>query len=395
MPDNVLTACLRYNTEAEEAASFYVGIFKGSRLGGVHQHTEAGPSPAGSVMLVEFELNGQKFSALSGGAVRGLGRGRLLGQPAARGRTGSRRRLTVLTILLHEPLNPDADLHVIIVVGSMRGASLPRRSWYGIAGAAFLVASGAIHLDLYLTGYNSIPTIGPLFLLQIITAFLLAIAIPATGHRLAYAAGAGFAIATLGGYLLSLEVGLFGFTEVRTTSGIVAGIIDVAAFAVLAAGTLSGLAPARRSLPVVTSASVVALALLGVFVASPKSPPVTSASGTGASGQTLDAKSVNGAQLLTNSGGFVLYTFAPDKTDKSVCYRTCASYWPPVPGNMSAGPGVSGKIGTIKRTDGTTQATYDGHPLYTYVGDKSPGQDGGNNINLNGGLWRDVPVTGG
>ncbi len=283
-----------------------------------------------------------------------------------------------------------------MVVGSMRGASLPRRSWYGIAGAAFLVASGAIHLDLYLTGYNSIPTIGPLFLLQIITAFLLAIAIPATGHRLAYAAGAGFAIATLGGYLLSLEVGLFGFTEVRTTSGIVAGIIDVAAFAVLAAGMLSGLAPARRSLAAVTAASAVALVLLGVFVASPKSPPtVSTASGAGGSGKTLDAKSVNGAQLLTNSGGFVLYTFAPDQTNKSVCYGTCASYWPPVPGNMAAGPGVSGKIGTIKRTDGTTQATYDGRPLYTYVGDKSPGQDGGNNINLNGGLWKDVPVTGG
>jgi predicted lipoprotein with Yx(FWY)xxD motif len=302
----------------------------------------------------------------------------------------------VLTISLHELLNLDAGLHVFMVVGSIRGASLPRRSWYGIAGAAFLVASGAIHLDLYLTGYNSIPTIGPLFLLQIIAAFLLAAAIPATGHRLAYAAGAGFAISTLGGYLLSLKVGLFGFTEVRTTSGIVAGIIDVAAFAVLAAGMLSGLAPARRSLSLVTSASVVALALLGVFVASPKSPPpASSASGAGGSGHTLDAKSVKGAQLLTNSGGFVLYTFAPDKTDKSVCYGTCASYWPPVSGDMSAGSGVPGKIGTIKRTDGTTQATYNGHPLYTYVGDKSPGQDGGNNINLNGGLWRDVPVTGG
>ena len=275
----------------------------------------------------------------------------------------------------------------------MRGASLPRRSWYGIAGAAFLIASGAIHLDLYLTGYNSIPTIGPLFLLQIISAYLLAIAIPVTGQRLAYAAGAAFAIGTLGGYLLSLKVGLFGFTEVRTTSGIVAGIIDVAAFAVLAAGLVSGLVPVRRSLPVVASASAVALALLGVFVAAPKTPPPVSAAG--ASGQTLDAKSVNGAKLLTNSQGFTLYTFAPDGQGKSVCYGDCAAYWPPVPGNVSAGPGVTGHIGTIKRTDGTTQATYDGHPLYTYVGDKSPGQDGGNNINLNGGLWRDVPVTGG
>jgi len=284
---------------------------------------------------------------------------------------------------------------VITVVGSMRGASLPRRSWYGIAGAALLIASGAIHLDLYLTGYNSIPTIGPLFLLQVIAAFLLAIAIPLTGHRLAYAAGAGFAIGTLIGYLLSLKVGLFGFTEVRTTAGIVAGIIDVAAFAVLSAGMVSGLRPLRQTLPAVGAASVVALALLGVFVASPKPLPVVSADGAGGSSQTLDAKSVDGAKLLTNSQGFTLYTFAPDKTNKSVCYGDCASYWPPVPGNMSAGPGVTGKIGTIKRTDGSTQATYDGRPLYTYIGDKAPGQAGGNNINLNGGLWEDVPVTGG
>ncbi len=291
---------------------------------------------------------------------------------------------------------------MITVVGSIRGASLPRRSWYGIAGAAFLIASGAIHLDLYLTGYNSIPTIGPLFLLQIIAAFVLALAIPATGHRLAYAAGAGFAISTLGGYLLSLKVGLFGFTEVRTTSGIIAGIIDVAAFAVLSVGLLSGLnlgdrPVMRRPVPVVVSASVIALALLGVFVATPKTAPAVSAGGAGGggTGQTLDARTINGANLLTDSKGLTLYTFAPDKENKSVCYGTCAAYWPPVPGNMAAGPGVTGKIGTIKRTDGSTQATYNGHPLYTYVGDKAPGSDGGNNINLNGGLWRDVPVTGG
>ena len=54
------------------------------------------------------------------------------------------------------------------------------------------------------------------------------------------AAGAAFAISTLGGYLLSLWVGLFGFTEVRTTAGIVAGIIDVAAFAALALAAARG-----------------------------------------------------------------------------------------------------------------------------------------------------------
>jgi predicted lipoprotein with Yx(FWY)xxD motif len=280
---------------------------------------------------------------------------------------------------------------VITFVGSMRGASLPRRSLYGIAGAALLIASGAIHLDLYLTGYNSIPTIGPLFLLQIIAAFLLAVAIPLTGLRLAYAAGAAFALGVLGGYLLSLKVGLFGFTEVRTTAGIVAAIIDVAAFAVLGAGAVSGLGIARRALPLVGAVSVIALALTGVFVASPRTPPPVA---TGA-GQTLDARQVAGKDLLTDSKGLTVYTFVPDKLNKSVCYGDCATYWPPVPGNMSAGPGVTGKIGTITRTDGTTQATYDGHPLYTYIGDHGPGTASGNNINLNGGVWHVVLVGSG
>jgi predicted lipoprotein with Yx(FWY)xxD motif len=59
-----------------------------------------------------------------------------------------------------------------------------------------------------------------------------------------------------------------------------------------------------------------------------------------------------------------------------------------------AGPGVTGRLGTIKRADGSTQATYNGHPLYTYVGDTSAGQGNGNNLNLNGGLWRVVPASG-
>ena len=283
---------------------------------------------------------------------------------------------------------------MISFVGSMRGASLPRRSWYGIAGAALLIASGAIHLDLYVTGYNSIPTIGPLFLLQIISAFLLAVAIPLTGLRLAYLAGAGFGLATLGGYLLSLKVGLFGFTEVRTTAGIVAAIIDVAAFAVLGCGAVSGLDVGRRVMGAVGAVSVVALALTAVFVATPKTPPPVATSG-GGGGQTLDARTIGGKALLTNAKGLTIYTFAPDKVNKSVCYGDCATYWPPVPGNMSAGPGVTGKIGTITRTDGTTQATYNGHPLYTYIGDHGPGTASGNNINLNGGLWIDVPVGSG
>ena len=274
----------------------------------------------------------------------------------------------------------------------MKGTSLPRRSWFGIAGAALLVASGAIHLDLYLTGYRTIPTIGTLFLLQVIAAFALAVAIPVTGSWLVAAAGAAFAISTLGGYLLSLWVGLFGFTEVRTTAGIVAGIIDVAAFATLALAAAPGLPYARdlgrRILPAVAAASVVALALLVAAVSTPKTQPVA----TGP--DVLKSRDVGGLNLLTNASGLTLYWFAPDTSAKSVCYGSCAAYWPPVTGTPSAGPGVTGTLGTITRTGGTVQATYDGHPLYTYIGDNAPGQASGNNLNLNGGLWHDVPITG-
>jgi predicted lipoprotein with Yx(FWY)xxD motif len=277
-------------------------------------------------------------------------------------------------------------------MGSMKGTSLPRRSWFGIAGAALLVASGAIHLDLYLTGYRTIPTIGPLFLLQVIAAFVLAAAILVTGNWVAEASGALFAVSVLGGYLLSLWVGLFGFTEVRTAAGIWAGLIDVAAFATLAIAAAPGLPSVvnlgRRLLPAVAVASVVALALLFAAVATPKTQPVA----TGP--DVLKARTVGGVNLLTDSRGLTLYWFAPDTSTKSVCYGSCAAYWPPATGTPSAGPGVTGTLGTITRTDGTRQATYDGHPLYTYVGDNAPGQANGNNLNLNGGLWHEVPITG-
>ena len=62
-------------------------------------------------------------------------------------------------------------------------------------------------------------------------------------------------------------------------------------------------------------------------------------------------------------------------------------------GTTAAGQRLPGKVGTINRTDGTEQLTYNGHPLYTYIGDTAPGQAKGNNLNLNGGLWNEVPVS--
>ena len=103
---------------------------------------------------------------------------------------------------------------------------------------------------------------------------------------------------------------------------------------------------------------------------------------------------IGGVAVLTNAAGFTLYWFAPDTSTTSKCTGTCATYWPPVKGPASAGAGVTGKLGTITRTDGTVQATYDGHPLYTYVADTAPGQAKGNGINASGGLWYEVTVSG-
>ncbi|HYB48154.1 MAG TPA: hypothetical protein VED20_12465, partial [Streptosporangiaceae bacterium] len=126
-----------------------------------------------------------------------------------------------------------------------------RELWLQVAGAALLAASASIHLALYLTGYRSIPTIGWLFLVQFVVAFILAIGALVTHSRLAAAAGAAFALSTLGCYLLAVWIGLFGFKEVRTRAGIAAGLIEVAAFATLAMAALSrdterqDIAPAR------------------------------------------------------------------------------------------------------------------------------------------------------
>jgi len=286
-----------------------------------------------------------------------------------------------------------------------------------VVGSGLLIATAAIHLDLYLTGYRTIPTIGWLFLLQVIAAFglgLAVLAIPSrlvTLSRLAAGAGAVFALATLGGYLLTVWIGLFGFKEVRTAAGIAAGLVEVAAFVVLAALALAPApadnaagAPARFPAyipPATTRAAgiaagglaVAALVLFGLALGGASSP-APAATGTGtAAGTVLKTTTIGGTTVLTNAKGFTLYSFAPDTPATSKCYGSCASYWPPVTGAAPASPGVPGRIGTIKRTGGSDQLTYNGHPLYTYVGDSAPGQARGNNLNLNGGLWHEVPVS--
>ena len=129
----------------------------------------------------------------------------------------------------------------------------------------------------------------------------------------------------------------------------------------------------------------------------PSSSPSSSASGSSspaaAAANTVKTATIAGVTVLTNSKGLTLYSFAPDSSTTSKCNASCAASWPPVQGPATAA-GVTGTFSTITRSDGSTQATFDGHPLYTFVGDTAPGQAKGNGLNAFGGLWHEITTSG-
>jgi predicted lipoprotein with Yx(FWY)xxD motif len=107
-------------------------------------------------------------------------------------------------------------------------------------------------------------------------------------------------------------------------------------------------------------------------------------------------KSTQGT-VLVDGKGRTLYLFRKDKTDKSRCSSACADDWPPL---LTTGRAkVSGLVrksllGTTKRTDGKTQVTYGGHPLYLYVGDLKAGDMNGQGVSAFGARWYAVTPSG-
>jgi predicted lipoprotein with Yx(FWY)xxD motif len=133
--------------------------------------------------------------------------------------------------------------------------------------------------------------------------------------------------------------------------------------------------------------------------AASNTPAAAASSATGsasaaAGGSTVTATSINGTQVLVDSKGLTLYWFVPDTSTTSKCSGSCATFWPPVKGPVTAGSGVTGTLGTITRSDGSKQATYDGHPLYTFASDTAAGQAKGNGLNASGGVWWEMETSG-
>jgi predicted lipoprotein with Yx(FWY)xxD motif len=129
---------------------------------------------------------------------------------------------------------------------------------------------------------------------------------------------------------------------------------------------------------------------------------VTGGVAVGASGPSGPAKvgvrSTSLGKVLVNGKGVTLYLFEKDKKGKSACSGQCAAAWPPLltKGKPTASGGASSsKLGTTRRSDGTTQVTYAGHPLYTFIMDKNkPGSTKGEGLDAFGAEWYVVGTNG-
>lgn len=149
-------------------------------------------------------------------------------------------------------------------------------------------------------------------------------------------------------------------------------------------------------------AVALAVVLAGVVLAACSSTPGSGASNTSSTPQPGDAATVavkSGplGDYLTDGGGRTLYLFANDKTSTSTCADACVIYWQPLTasGSPRASDGATASmLGITSRSDGSKQLTYNGHPLYYYKDDTTPGDMKGQGLNLSGGLWWVVSPNG-
>jgi len=157
----------------------------------------------------------------------------------------------------------------------------------------------------------------------------------------------------------------------------------------------SGMGITKRLLPFLGLVALAAAACGGG--SSGGTQKVSSQSGGGSSGAVVATKSGSDGTYLVDGKGMTLYLFKADKSSKSTCSSACASYWPAY--TTSGTPTVSGDaqqsmVGTSKRSDGSTQVTYNGHPLYHYAQDSSPGDTNGQGSTNFGAEWTIVAPDG-
>jgi predicted lipoprotein with Yx(FWY)xxD motif len=118
---------------------------------------------------------------------------------------------------------------------------------------------------------------------------------------------------------------------------------------------------------------------------------------TSAAGKVVKTRHGKLGTFLVDGKGRTLYLFEKDKTRKSRCSGSCAAAWPPL--ITSGKPRAKGRakaalLGTTKRKNGSRQVTYNGHPLYRFIQDTSPGQTNGQGSHAFGAGWYVVAPSG-
>jgi predicted lipoprotein with Yx(FWY)xxD motif len=131
--------------------------------------------------------------------------------------------------------------------------------------------------------------------------------------------------------------------------------------------------------------------------APPAAPAKTTTTPTPTPKATIRVANSSFGRILVDSSGNTLYLFKADSGTSSACSDGCAIAWPPLRTGGTpavAGGANSALVGTISRSDGTRQVTYHGHPLYTFVKDKKPGDVNGQGVTAFGAAWFAVSPAG-
>jgi predicted lipoprotein with Yx(FWY)xxD motif len=158
----------------------------------------------------------------------------------------------------------------------------------------------------------------------------------------------------------------------------------------------------RTVLMAPAAVAIIALAIAGCGSSGNNvkaSPPAASVKASAPSGgsATVAVRTGGLGSYLVDSQGRTLYVFDKDTGTKSMCSGACASNWPPstTSGRPKAGSKVDeALLGTSTRSDGTSQLTYNGHPLYRYAGDAASGDTNGQGLTAFGGSWHVVSPAG-
>lgn len=175
-------------------------------------------------------------------------------------------------------------------------------------------------------------------------------------------------------------------------------IVGAVGLILLAAACSSSTPPASSagSAASASTATAASTSTAGSATSAP-APSATASAAAAAAAVELKTESTKLGTVLVDKKGKTIYWFAKDTSTTSACTGACATAWPPVIGmpQAAAGSTLTGKFGTIRRSDGTVQATYEGHPLYTFEGDTAPGQTNGNGVIAFGAAWSVITISGG